>query len=653
MSNRVLQLIVKAKDESAGVLKGLGINLDEISGKHAVMGGAALAASAMVVGAMREAVAATVALVNETATLGDEYDKMSLRTSVGVENLSEWSFVMARAGNTNSDFEAGVRRMTRSMYDYTRGLSASTEAWDLLGVSPIDAEGNLRNVHEVLLELADVLHDMPNETERLGVSQDILGRGASRMVATLAQGRPELERQIALLHRLNGAMSEEYTDGAAEVIDAQEDMRRAIAGLKAELVEPFLPYIAIAIDNVALSVGALTTALDGTKVVLDQLESIVIGRLPVGLRILAETGLAVADGMAEGKAKAEAAAEAYEWLLGILDEIDETTKVPFKALEDMPTQAQAARAELEALAQLWDVEVTKMTVDPETGIMALVPQDSAALAAAIMKAYEEAMKIIAEGPPEMPVAPRVVEAAPGDGSDPAPEDSLLEMDQALMTGFELEEQLKRVQEAWVENMKYAMGFGSVADEAFSTATGAAHQLTGGLSQAVSGFLLGSQSAIMFGRMIKTVLVQAVVQLITKLIVAQVLSIALGLISGGASTAGQAAAAGFAAGGRVPKVRRAAYGYSVPEGRAGLDSVGIMAMPGEEVIDRSLSRSLAEFLAVQRNASAVTPTSDLAGGGGGGITNYFEIGRPVSPIEAVEVGENMQRASEYAAAREVG
>ena len=270
MANRVIEYIVKAKDSSAGILGKVGGQLSDLAKKYTGMGGAALAAAAVVVAAVGTMVVKMAAFVSEMANVGDEFDKMSARTSISVESLGEWVFLMERAGGNASSFEGAIRRLTKSMVDNERGLSTAVEAWDTIGVSVSDAEGNLRSVDDVLLDLSDALSNMDNQTQRLGVSQDILGRGAAQMVVLLAQGRPELERQLDLYKSLNGDVREEFTKGAAAIIDAKTDLDTSIRGLKSGLAEPFQPEIATAIDVVALAIGGFSNVV---KVVNDEIRS--------------------------------------------------------------------------------------------------------------------------------------------------------------------------------------------------------------------------------------------------------------------------------------------------------------------------------------------------------------------------------------------
>ena len=76
----------------------------------------------------------------------------------------------------------------------------------------------------------------------------------------------------------------------------------------------------------------------------------------------------------------------------------------------------------------------------------------------------------------------------------------------------------------------------------------------------------------------------------------------------------------------------------------MDSVLIAAMPGEEVINRSLSRRLDRFISAYETGGAVSPFALAGAGGGRGNVINFNVGRPVSVLDALDLGRNAVTAS---------
>jgi DNA-binding transcriptional regulator YhcF (GntR family) len=75
------------------------------------------------------------------SSMGDAVAKMSKRTGVSVESLSELAFVASQTGTNFSTLENAFRRMQRSIVDGERGLSTVVDAYDQLGISVKDLQG--------------------------------------------------------------------------------------------------------------------------------------------------------------------------------------------------------------------------------------------------------------------------------------------------------------------------------------------------------------------------------------------------------------------------------------------------------------------------------------------------------------------------------
>lgn len=663
--SRVVEIVLKAKDEASSKVGKFADKLGISKGALVALGAAATAAAAVTVAAFKKMVDAAARLVQETSDLGDQFDKMSARTSLSVEDLSEWQFLMERAGGTAGNLEASIRRLTKSMYDKSVGLSTAVRAWEQLGIETENADGSMRDVHSVLLDLADALSESDDMTRSLGMSQDVLGRGAAQMVALLSQGRPELERQIALFHRLNGTMGEDYTDGAAAVIDAQTDLKWAIRAIKRELTEPVLNAVAENIDEIAIAAGDLSKWVDANK---DDLAEFANNMATVAKAFIVTTtalGKLTAD---EGPkllkflefvdpkfsnfmAQLRAAGFATEFLASKLDDAaasgEQVTKGPLFGEQELvgpideetlrtiaAERAAAVRAALEKAAKDLDVDTSVSILDPETAQWIDIPKTSEKLAEEIVKARDAALKKVLASAPELPREFVDAFTLPLDDN---PMDALIPTDDELQGLLDFgdslgrsADEIQRIKDTGDEALASLVEGARDAAETQELLKDAGRDVTFMFermaSESISAFLNGEAGAMKFGTLLRTVVIDALSAVITKLITIKLLSKALGPL-------------GFKDGGTVPGVRTAAFGYSVPMtpgGKPGMDSVPIMAMPGEEVIDRSLSQQLRRFLAAQ-GSSYVDPTTLPAQGRGGSPSVVLQVARPVGYLDMLDLG----------------
>jgi TP901 family phage tail tape measure protein len=162
------------------------------------------------------------------------------------------------------------------------------------------------------------------------------------------------------------------------------------------------------------------------------------------------------------------------------------------------------------------------------------------------------------------------------------------------------------------------------------------------------FLRGENTMKAFANAIRTEVITAISAAIAKMLALKAISAFMNVFGGVKDVFGGVKDGGtipaMASGGSIPG---AAFGYAVPDGPRGQDSVLINAMPGEEVINRSLSQRLAGYLA-SREDSAMADPSMLGGSSGSGAVVSLNIARPVSHLDMMDLGRAAVMAGEQVA-----
>jgi hypothetical protein len=652
-SKRVVEIVFKAKDQASKSIKKISGGFAEMVAIGSVVGSVATKAFDAIVAGVKDALTFLPDLVKEMAKVGDEFDKMSHRTSLGSDQLSEWAFIVERAGGSAKDFETSVKKLAKSMYDFERGSVTAVEAWEKLGLSPVDAAGNLKDVDTILMELADALPAVTSDVERMAIAQELLGRGGLKMMVAFKDGAGPIHEQIALFKELNGEMSKEFTASAAHFVDAQTDMATSIRGLKADMSEPFMDAAAEAIDALAISIGKLGEFVEDNQtefeILADVLSKVVVLFTEHGDKLLKNLPLVsqltkrydqlkwvmgpLVDGYEKMNQRLDDEAEAYDKLLLPAELHAQNLERQAKAMEHI--EAAEAADRIKELADAFGVPMQEMEIIG--GNVEMVDRDveaiKKAIVAAIMKAEKEAEKELAERTERMKLpAPQIEPGSAeealeqwyedwNEAQENMPEDMLMDVPVAPWP----DDETLAAMEAYQEQM-----------EIIDSATDQMRQgLESVAAASIEAFLSGQTKALMFGRMIRQFAIKAVSDLIAKLLIAKAIKLMMGVP--------------FAQGGQVPmafggNVPHAAYGMAVPSGPAGLDSVPIMAMPGEEVINRRLSQRMNSFLASQELATQYSATP-VGGGGQGAIHLHMEVGRPVGRLDALDLGDTLVTTAE--------
>ncbi|NBB84207.1 MAG: hypothetical protein GVY28_12485, partial [Alphaproteobacteria bacterium] len=154
------------------------------------------------------------------AKTGDDLDKLSTRTGVSVESLSQLEFAAERTGSSLGELGQAIQRMNRRLGRITAGQGSSTEvnALEALGLSAERLEQ--LNPEQRLLALADAIANYGDQAEAAGLAQRAFGTQIDRILPLLLQGRDGIRALTEQADQLGGTISDEDVAAAAELSDA-------------------------------------------------------------------------------------------------------------------------------------------------------------------------------------------------------------------------------------------------------------------------------------------------------------------------------------------------------------------------------------------------------------------------------------------------
>lgn len=200
--------------------------------KAALAVGAAFAGNKIVSWARR--------MVDETAQAGDQLGIMAARTGVGVEALQEIQHAAQITGASTNDAYMALAKLGKKVAEAGAGNKTTAATFRALGVSIRDGSGKLRSTEDVFTDLADGIARIPSDAKRTQVAMQLMEEGGLKLVPMLAQGSAGLAamRQEA---RDLGVMTEDTAKAAGDMVVNQIRLRRALTGLRDQIVGRLLP----------------------------------------------------------------------------------------------------------------------------------------------------------------------------------------------------------------------------------------------------------------------------------------------------------------------------------------------------------------------------------------------------------------------------
>lgn len=326
-----------ATDEMGDNVEEVGDNMDKARGKtstfgdvlkanltsQAIIDGIKSLASAVkeVADNIKEAVTGTVEWADNLATLSTE-------TGISTDQLQKMEYM---AGLIDTD----VSTITGSMTKMTTKMASGSSAFEDLGVSIRDANGNLRDNEDVFYEVIDALGKIENPTERDAKAMEIFGKSAQELNPLIDAGADKLKELGDEAESTGYVLSEDAVGDLTAVSDAFDRMDKAGENAKKNAVAAMAPAILSmtdiavpAMQTFAQNFGAMFSGEmsvgDFTTYIMEQVNGAVEWineNLPTVMAIGTDIIVAILNGLAEGDIAGQAMSLVSTLQQGIADNL--------------------------------------------------------------------------------------------------------------------------------------------------------------------------------------------------------------------------------------------------------------------------------------------------------------------------------------------
>lgn len=220
----------------------LGLEFDEGPFKKALAAVDSLKAGMFAIGAgVAAAGAALVAATVHTARLGDEMGDLADRLGLNVEELQKLRHAANLSDVDFGQLTQGFKFLTKNMAAAAEG---SKEAQQALGnINLKKADGSLRAVDEVMIELSDRFASMKSETAQNALAMKIFGRGGEMLVPMLKKGSAGINALKKEAESLGIVLSEETVAAASEFDSSNKRLSASLAGVVNTIGGPLIPLL--------------------------------------------------------------------------------------------------------------------------------------------------------------------------------------------------------------------------------------------------------------------------------------------------------------------------------------------------------------------------------------------------------------------------
>ena len=230
-------LVVAAKTVGAASIKRLGNSMQGVQGrvKNLRMAMSGLNKTFATLGLILSA-GAFVRMVKGTIDAADAFGKLEIQTGIAANTLQAYVNAGKLAGVEQATIEKGLRRLAQSMREADQGVATYKDAFDDLGISVRDTDGNLKTNEQILGEISDAFTKMEDGVTKTAIAMEIFGRSGASMVNLLNNGKASLEE-------FNFEVSENFAQNAEYFNDQLTMIGFKAEGFSKQLTDSLLPSL--------------------------------------------------------------------------------------------------------------------------------------------------------------------------------------------------------------------------------------------------------------------------------------------------------------------------------------------------------------------------------------------------------------------------
>lgn len=283
--NQVGNVKLKAASEQ---FKQWGSSLEE-AGRQ--MQGISMAAGALV--------ASLGAISYKAGQNADDLNTMSKVYNIGTEDLQRYK---AAADLVDVDLDTIAKthqRLTKAMSGSDDETGAQAEAFEKLGVSVTDSNGNLRDSDAVWQDTIKALGEVENETERDALAMTLMGKSAAELNPLIEDGGETYEQVAKTMEKYGlDFVDQETLDKANQFNDQLDTMKLlgsvAISQVGASLAEFLVPALEKIVDWAGKLAGWLSQLSPEVLTIIGIIAGVVAAVAPV-LIVLGKLAFAVSS----------------------------------------------------------------------------------------------------------------------------------------------------------------------------------------------------------------------------------------------------------------------------------------------------------------------------------------------------------------------
>lgn len=178
--------------------------------------------------------------VMQAVTAGLDYasslGEVAQQLGISTDALQEYRYAASQAGLTQDEMDQSLVQLTRRIGDAANGSKAQADAFQRLGISVKDANGNMLDASTAIPMIADALQRIESPAARAAILMDLFGKSGQKLEPLLSGGSKAVNDLRDAAHKLGIVLSEDQIQRADDTADKLAAIKQVLSARIAGVV---------------------------------------------------------------------------------------------------------------------------------------------------------------------------------------------------------------------------------------------------------------------------------------------------------------------------------------------------------------------------------------------------------------------------------
>jgi hypothetical protein len=215
----------------------------------------------------------------------DRIGELARSAGISTEGLSRLGFA---AKFSSID----IQQLSDGIVKFSKGLLDNEKLIKRVGVATRDtATGAFRPTEQIILDLADVFHELPDGPERAALAIKLFGKSGADLIPVLIEGRAKLQEYGKEADATGQTITESAAAAAGEFNDNLDRLKGTLAGVANATVQQLLPSMRDYAKETAQAAEGENAAAEGGRILAAGFKVVAAGAIIVKNLVEAATNV--------------------------------------------------------------------------------------------------------------------------------------------------------------------------------------------------------------------------------------------------------------------------------------------------------------------------------------------------------------------------